>query len=104
MSYRRERRIQRGLTVPPRKKMTMAQKRSIAFAGIGIIVLMILLSGCAGPSWSRPGGTQAQLAQDNAQCQYQADLATAAIDNPVHAGIQDALLNISCMKAMGWQK
>jgi hypothetical protein len=54
--------------------------------------------------WSKPGATQAMLTADAAQCQYETDRATAAIENPVHAGVQDSLLVRSCMNAKGWKR
>lgn len=63
----------------------------------------LLLASCtAHQQWAKPGASQAMLTADTAQCQYETDRATATMDNPVHAGVEDVLLNQSCMKARGW--
>jgi hypothetical protein len=67
------------------------------------IVLMLLLTGCAG-QWERPGATQASLDADRLQCKYEADKATAAIANPVAAGMQESTIMSSCLRAKGWTR
>jgi uncharacterized protein YceK len=102
MSYRREWRKGGRVAVKP-GMMTASQSLKLMLVIFAIIALIVLLSGCV-TTWSRAGATQADLARDTAQCQYETDRATAAIDNPVHAGVQDSLLNASCMKARGWRR
>lgn len=65
-------------------------------------ILAMCLAGCASPQWQRPGSTVADFTRDQAACQYETDRVTAAIPNPVTAGVQDAMLNASCLKARGW--
>jgi hypothetical protein len=67
------------------------------------IVLMLLLAGCAG-QWERPGATQASLDADRLQCKYEADKATAAIANPVAAGMQESTVTASCLRSKGWTR
>ena len=54
--------------------------------------------------WTRPGASQTTMEADRARCQYETDRATAAIEDPVHAGFQDSALNQSCMRAKGWKR
>ena len=67
------------------------------------IVWTLFLASCVTESqWTKPGASQAMLTSDTAQCKYETDRATATMDNPVHAGVEDVLLNKSCMQARGW--
>ena len=44
----------------------------------GAILVALLLAGCAGQDWERPGFSEAQNAQDRAACREAADSAYAA--------------------------
>ena len=67
------------------------------------VLLVILLAGCA-KEWQRPGATQAALDADRLQCKYESDKATAAIANPVAAGMQEGVIMTSCLRSKGWTR
>jgi hypothetical protein len=70
-----------------------------------IVAAALLLSSCVTEThWTKPGASQAMLATDTAQCKYETDRVTATMENAVHAGIEDSLLNKSCMQARGWTR
>jgi hypothetical protein len=61
---------------------------------------IILLSGCTG--YMRPGVSATQEAQDEAQCHYEADKATASSSDPVMAGIAESDVETGCMRQRGY--
>jgi hypothetical protein len=71
---------------------------------VRFLALALLVAGCVTEQWTNPGGSQATLTADLARCQYETDRATTAIENPVHAGVEDVFLSQSCMKAKGWRR
>jgi hypothetical protein len=86
-----------------------------------VVALATALCGCASQPWQRPGATLEQLTRDEAQCAYEADLATSAgtgtvvVARPATAfaasvvggiatGVRAATLRAECMQARGWQR
>ena len=68
-----------------------------------LVAVLSALGGCAGP-WTRPGASSVDLAADQRQCEYEAAVAVAAVNDPIRAGIREGLLGVSCMKAKGWNR
>ena len=58
-------------------------------------ILCLTLTACAGPQLSAPGDPV------GAQCEYEAEAATANMPNPIYAGVMMAQLYQKCMRAKG---
>ena len=88
---------------PPRR----ASGRSLA-EGLPLMNKMVLittaslLTSCAQPNWTKTGATAASLETDKAQCHYEAEIATAAVENAVAAGVKEAFIETACLRARGW--
>jgi hypothetical protein len=70
---------------------------------ITVATAALAVAGC-GPTmqYAKPGATAADLERNQAQCNYEAEAATAAIVDPAQRGWQSGGLIASCMKARGW--
>lgn len=66
-----------------------------------LIVTAASLASCAA-NWTKPGGMPAMLASDQAQCHYEAEVATAPIRSPVEAGVKEGFMETACLRARGW--
>lgn len=66
-----------------------------------VLAATLSLSSCAA-NWTRPEGTPAMLAADKAQCGYEAEAATAGIEDPVRSGVRAGFMEVSCLRARGW--
>lgn len=72
------------------------------------------LAGCQTVAWVKPGATPMEFEQTKLQCQYQAELATAAIPTGVglggamasgmEKGIKQAQLMTLCLETQGWHR
>ena len=65
-----------------------------------LLVSCLALAGCT--TWVKPGATGADLARDQAECNYEAESATVYIRDPIAAGVQQGSLEVSCMQGRGW--
>ena len=49
--------------------------------GIGTLALMLLLAGCGGGQWSKPGVSREKAAQDYSECRHRAEIANQRDSN-----------------------
>lgn len=67
-----------------------------------IAPVAIALTACAAGTYVKPGVSQTEADSDLAQCQYQAQLATAPIHDTIMRGVRRGELTMSCMKLRGY--
>lgn len=78
-----------------------------------IVTLFAALAGCATQVplyWTRAGQTDAELLQDNARCEYEAEAATQNPDYSIRGsfaqgidrGMRKTNLKELCMRSRGW--
>lgn len=68
-----------------------------------VLPILLTLAGCAG-AWSRPGGTDSDLAKDQAICEFEAKKATGNNSDAIAAGWNEGQLITACLKTKGWQR
>lgn len=67
-----------------------------------LVLLLLLLSGCGAGGYAKPGVTQEEFERDLAQCEYEAELATAGIRSGLEQGQVFNRLVVKCMFARGY--
>ncbi len=71
-----------------------------------ILILCVLLTGCASTQWQHPTKSQQQLANDTADCEARAELATRKIRqaNTIDGGmVQAKAITKECLQDKGWR-
>lgn len=64
------------------------------------ILVVLLLTGCAGPTFTRGSATEEQFAKDTAECEYEAKKISVAAPSNVEGAFQSTLRY--CMRARGY--
>lgn len=67
-----------------------------------IVLLMLLLTGCATGRWVDPAGNDTKRQRDALECEYEARKATASANPSIASGIERGRLDNMCMELRGY--